>query len=448
MIQYEIKDDFVEITMEAIYEDVKFIFIKEYFEVLGFQDVSVDSGDIPVQEGGGGSIKSRKQYKASGTAAFMLGTIGRIVEKVKSVFRTDKEKGIPKEEIDKGTLKATVPIHVESVNKDANYIVETAKTDTNISEEQEEEEGKETENEKIEELKKKIEELEKKLQEKEEPVVQIKEDVFQPEPPAMNLDEYVDKAAKSMTDTQPADEGSLFEYDPPLKPIRIRFRFVSRFDESTGLSGIATQEQFEAAMAKQLADKNNLEVSAATKGRTIQQKHKEEQDEEEQWYMKNHILDVSKNRDLILRKYTQKKSKGNVYETFTDFTQSMIASITGSNKSEPGMPTSEKAESDESKKEDSDKSELDKTESVESDKAESDKEESDKSDKAESDKAESVESKKADSVESKKADSEQKGGDKTPFHEIFYLYARPEDKVATKLDFRLFPDEVLKSMPQ
>jgi hypothetical protein len=45
----------------------------------------------------------------------------------------------------------------------------------------------------------------------------------------------------------------------------------------------------------------------------------------------------------------------------------------------------------------------------------------------------------------------QRGGDSEEpaiSNEVFYLYARPDDKAATKLDFRLFPDEKTSSMPQ
>jgi hypothetical protein len=54
-------------------------------------------------------------------------------------------------------------------------------------------------------------------------------------------------------------------------------------------------------------------------------------------------------------------------------------------------------------------------------------------------------------AELKEPMAKQRGGDSEEpaiSNEVFYLYARPEDKVATKLDFRLFPDEKTSSMPQ
>jgi hypothetical protein len=452
MVQYEIKDGFVEFKVDAIYEDVKYIFTKEYFEVLGFQDVVVDSGNVPLQLGGASrTTRKAAPYKATGTANFMLGTIGSIVERIKNAFRKDKKQSIDKEVIDNTTLKAKVG--EEAKQNPIEYIVSTGSTQpmTNSLQEDVIMDPKDKENAK---LRAENEKLRKQLEEKDKPAVLIKDEALEPpyvavDQPSVaeNVSEYLSKIPESMTDIIQSKKTDIGNFDPKLTPILVRFRYVGRFDERSGLSGIMSPEQFEAAMAKQLEDKNNIEVSAATRGRTLQQKHKEEENEADQWYMKNKILDVSKNRDLILEKYAGLKAGKSVGETGTDFVNSMISSITGK-KTDQTEPMTEKP-STETEPLSEKPSE---TDSTETELPKSKNNRWDAWEPAETIVHNEPMAKQNEPMAKQNEPMEkQRGGDSEEpaiSNEVFYLYARPEDKVATKLDFRLFPDEKTSSMPQ
>jgi hypothetical protein len=465
MVQYEIKDGFVEFKVDAIYEDVKYIFTKEYFEVLGFQDVVVDSGNVPMHFGGGSSRKTRKAtpYKATGTAGWMLGTIGSIVERVKNAFRKDKQYGVDKEVIDNTTLKAKVG--EEAKQNPIEYIVSTGSTQPKQEDVVGFNDPKDEENAK---LRAKIEELQKKLEEKDKPAVLIKDEAIEPpdvvvDQPSVaeNVSEYLSKIPETISTIHQTEKKDIGNFDPKLTPILVRFRYVGRFDERSGLSGIMTPEQFEAAMAKQLEDKNNIEVSAATRGRTLQQKHKEEENEADQWYMKNKILDVSKNRDLILEKYAGLKAGKSVGETGTDFINSMISSITGkkTDQTEPMMekpstetePLSEKPSETDSTETELPKSKNNRWDAWEPAETIVHNEPMAQENQPMAKQNEPTAKQNEPMAQENQPMEKQRGGDSEEpaiSNEIFYLYARPEDKVATKLDFRLFPDEKTSSMPQ
>jgi hypothetical protein len=473
MVQYEIKDGFVEFKVDAIYEDVKYIFTKEYFEVLGFQDVVVDSGNVPLQLGGASrTTRKAAPYKATGTANFMLGTIGSIVERIKNAFRRDKQYGVDKEVIDNTTLKAKVG--EEAKQNPIEYIVSTGSTQpmTNSLQEDVFMDPKDEENAK---LRAKIEELQQKLEEKDKPAVLIKDEALEPPDVAVDqpsvaedVGEYLSKIPETISTIHQTEKKDIGNFDPKLTPILVRFRYVGRFDERSGLSGIMSPEQFEAAMAKQLEDKNNIEVSAATRGRTLQQKHKEEENEADQWYMKNKILDVSKNRDLILEKYAGLKAGKQVGETVSDFTNYMFSSITGkkTDQTEPMMekPSTETEPLSEKPSEtDSTETELPKSKNnrwdawepaetiVHNEPMAQDNQPMAQENQPMAQENQPMAQENQPMAELKEPMAKQRGGDSEEpaiSNEVFYLYARPEDKVATKLDFRLFPDEKTSSMPQ
>lgn len=384
MIQYEIKGEMVEWTVLPLLEEIRFIFTKEYFEVLGFEDVSVDSQgaeaepkegtDAQGQTGGG-----RDNSQVKGVAGIILGLLGNIGKKAENVWKPLRKKS-------QSGNTVSLPVSTNKTNKTAvEFQVETGPIEAPVDAEPASAQPTDKER----ELEQKIAELQAKLQEFQgqnkdvlegENKVEFSEDLLREEPAApaavkeptvaKTLENYAESAIQSVSNMRSTDiTRDIFQQ--PLPPIKIRFRFFNQYDRVSGLSGIVDEKTFDEAMAKQLANKANIEVSEATSGRTIQQRTKEQEDEAEQWMTKRKILNAldPQKRGELITKYRSEKSGNSTENTLSSFFQKTYMS---------------------GKEEEHDKQEEKKT-----------------------------------------------------VYEVFYLFAKGQDQVMTRLDFRLFQKEEL-----
>jgi len=524
-LEKEVDKQYVVFTVEPIHKDVKFIFTDDYFRRLGCI-VHVDSGDVPLyektlvteqeeegvmmQKGGAGNAFSF-------TAGWIYKVLGPLIERVKNGYepQVDDTKKIVSVRLSDSKQLAQVPVHSKqaTLNKQP-FVVETVnptrqsiETNLYIIEQNkaaiEENKGSQALVEKLEAINQKLEEENQRLQqfldqqlsdqqqtedkekEKEPPIsdpnslppVIMKDDLFPPEEPATTtlqegVKKYVGSLHETVDELRPSSLGSKFAQDPHLPAMRIKIQYFNCSDKGGyGLSGFMTGTEFEEAMQKQKGNEHMLEVSETTQGRTMQQKKKEEQDAEEQWFMKNGILNASENRLDILQKYSYLKSKDNVYQTVSETLSGLVKSITPSTLVDVNhfdmsdiVPESQQFSSIKRSKEEAKakqleekkaKEEKEKQQKEEEEKAKEEKEKQEKEkqeeekkvkeEKEKQQKEKEEEEKKA--KEEKEKEKEKVGGSVTSHKalkeelvEVFYIYASEGAKVATQIDFRLFPD--------